>query len=85
MDTALNKDGNYYPQVFLKNVNISRKKVVGHIHDNLGDFFYSLAESEKKKLELVRLVFQKIQDVISQTGNTQNEACCIFNTMFTMH
>ena len=26
LDSALKKNGNYYPQVFLKNVNIMRKK-----------------------------------------------------------
>ena len=26
LDSALNKDGNYYPQVFLKKVNTLRKK-----------------------------------------------------------
>ena len=45
MDTALRKDGNYYPQVFLKECKYVEKKIVGHIHDNLSDFFYSSDES----------------------------------------
>ena len=38
-----NKDGNYYPQVFLKQCKYFEKKVVSNIHDNLSDFSYSSA------------------------------------------
>ena len=34
VDSALNKDGNQYPQVFWKNVNIL-KKVIRHVVDDL--------------------------------------------------
>ena len=45
LDPALNKDGNYYPQVFLKECKYNEKKIVKHIHDNLSDFSYSFDES----------------------------------------
>ena len=35
MDSALKKDGNYYPQVFLKEYKCIFKKVVRHIIDDL--------------------------------------------------
>ena len=39
----------------------------------------------KNKLELVRLVFQKMQSITSKMGNVHKKACCIFKTMFTIH
>ena len=48
LDSALKKDENYYPQVFLKECKYIEKKVVRHIHDNLSDFSYSSDESEKE-------------------------------------
>ena len=59
MDSALKKDKNYYPQVFLRECKYIEKKVVRQIHDNLGDFSCDDYES-KNKLELVRIVFQKL-------------------------
>ena len=41
LDSALKKDENYYPQVFLKECKYVEKKVVRHINDNLSDFSYS--------------------------------------------
>ena len=38
MDSALKKDENYYPQVFLKECKYIENKVVRHISDNLNDF-----------------------------------------------
>ena len=38
LDSALKKDENYYPQVFLKECKYIEKKVVRYIHDNLSDF-----------------------------------------------
>ena len=38
LDTALMKDGSYYPQVFLKECKYIEKKVVKHINDNFSDF-----------------------------------------------
>ena len=37
-DSALNKDVNYYPQVFLKECKYIKQKVIKHINDNLSDF-----------------------------------------------
>ena len=37
-DSALEKEDNYYPQVFLKECKYIEKKVVRHFHDNLSDF-----------------------------------------------
>ena len=51
LDSALKKDDNYYPQVFLKECKYIEKKVVRHIHDNLGDFCFSNeADEEQVKL-----------------------------------
>ena len=35
LDSALNKDGSYYPQVFLKECKYIKKKVIRHMSDNL--------------------------------------------------
>ena len=43
LDSALNKDGNYYPQVFLKNCKYIKKKVIWYISDNLS---YSSSSDE---------------------------------------
>ena len=37
LDSALKKDENYYPQVFLKECKYIEKKVIRHINDNLSD------------------------------------------------
>ena len=41
LDSALQKDGNYYPQVFLKECKYIEKKAFTHINDNLSKFFSS--------------------------------------------
>ena len=48
LDSALKKDGNYYPQLFLKECKYIEKKVVRHIHDSLSDFSYSSDESDEE-------------------------------------
>ena len=45
LDSALKKDDNYYPQVFLKERKYIEKKVFRHVHDNLSEFSYSSDES----------------------------------------
>ena len=50
LDSALKKDDNYYPQVFLKECKYIEKKVVSHIYDNLSDFSYLLMSLMKNKL-----------------------------------
>ena len=47
LDSALKKDDNYYPQVFLKECKYIEKKVVRHIHDNLSDFSFSDESDEE--------------------------------------
>ena len=47
LDTALMKDGNYYPQVFLKECKYIEKKVVKHINDNFSDFSSSNEPDEE--------------------------------------
>ena len=37
-DSALNKDGKYHPQVFLKECNYVEKKVVRHITQDIDSF-----------------------------------------------
>ena len=45
LDSALKKDDNYYPQVFLKECKYIEKKVIRHINDNLSDFSSSSSSS----------------------------------------
>ena len=49
LNYALNKDGNYYPQVFLKECKYLKKekKMIRYINDDLRDVFYS-DESDKE-------------------------------------
>ena len=53
MDSALNKDDNYHPQVFLTECKYIEKKVVRHINDNLSDFSSDDDESDG---ELSRII-----------------------------
>ena len=48
LDSAVKKDENYYPQVFLKECKYIGKKVVRHIHDNLSNFSSSSYESDEE-------------------------------------
>ena len=84
MDSALKKDENYCPQVFLKEVKYINKVVIRHINDYLSDFFIILMSLMKNKLKLI--LFLKSYDIISQTGNAHTQkACCIFKTLLAMH
>ena len=47
LDSALKKDDNYYPQVFLKECKYNEKKVVRHIHDNVSHFSYFSDKSDE--------------------------------------
>ena len=42
-DSALRKDENYYPQMFLKECIYIEKKVIRHINDNFSDFFFQMS------------------------------------------
>ena len=48
LDSALKKNDNYYPQMFLKEGKWIEKKVTRHINDNLSDFPYSFDESDEE-------------------------------------
>ena len=48
LDSALKKDGSYYPKVFLKECKYIEKKVIRHINDNLSDISYSSDESDEE-------------------------------------
>ena len=48
LDSALKKDDNYYPQVFVKECKYIEKKVVRYIHDKLSDFSYPSDESDEE-------------------------------------
>ena len=48
LDSALKKNDNYYPQVFLKECKDIAKKVVTHIHDNLKDFSSDYHDSDEE-------------------------------------
>ena len=47
LDSALKKDENHYPQVFLKECKYIEKKVMRYINDNLSDFSYSDESDEE--------------------------------------
>ena len=47
LDSALKRDENYHPQVFLKECKYIEKKVIRHINEILNDFS-SDDESDKK-------------------------------------
>ena len=46
--SALKKDDNYHPKVFLKECKYIEKKVVRDIHDSLSGFSYSSVESDEE-------------------------------------
>ena len=48
LDSALKKDDNHYPEVFLKECKYIEKKVVRHIHGSLSDFSYYSDESDEE-------------------------------------
>ena len=47
VDSALNKDGNHYPLVLLKQRKYIEKKVIRNINGNLSDFSSSDESDEK--------------------------------------
>ena len=47
LDSALKKDDNYYPRVFLKECKYIEKKVLGQINGSLSDFSYSDGSDEE--------------------------------------
>ena len=50
MGSALKKEDNYYPQVFLKDCKYIGKKIVRHIYDNLSNISYSSDESDEEQI-----------------------------------
>ena len=59
LDSALKKDKNCYPQVFLKECTYIKKKVIRHINDTLIDFSspdYS-NDSDEVYIKAMRLIF----------------------------
>ena len=48
LDSALSKDGNYYPQVFLKECKYIEKKVLRHIIDDLESCFDDSDDSDEE-------------------------------------
>ena len=54
--SALKKDENCYPQVFLKESKYIEKNVIIHIHDNLGDFSYSSDDFDEEYIKAIKLV-----------------------------
>ena len=47
LDSALKKDDNYYPQVFLKECKYIEEKVIRHVNGNLRDFSFSYESDEE--------------------------------------
>ena len=59
LESALKKDENYSPQVFLKECKYIEKNVVRYINDNLSDFSYS-GESDEEQIRAIRLMIFEI-------------------------
>ena len=53
LDFPLKKDGNFYPQVFLKECKYSEKKLIRYVNDNLSDF----SSSDKSDEEWIKAVW----------------------------
>ena len=47
LDSVLNKDGNYYSQVFWKECKYIGKRITRHVNDDLSDFSYCGESGEK--------------------------------------
>ena len=59
--SALKKDENYYPKMFLKeSKHNERKKVIRNINDNLSDFSSSSDVSDEEKIKAIWLVILKM-------------------------
>ena len=56
LDSALKKDENYYPQVFLKECKYSEKKVVRHIIDDLESSSSNFDDSDEEKIKDMKLI-----------------------------
>ena len=48
LNSALKRDENYYPQMFLRDCKYIKKIVIKHINDNLSDFSYSSDEFDEE-------------------------------------
>ena len=48
LDSALIKDENYYPQVFLKDCKYIKKKVIRHIIDDLKNYSDAFDDSDEE-------------------------------------
>ena len=61
LDSALKKDENHYPQVFLKECKDIKKKLIWHINDNLSDFSSSdySDHSDEEEIKAVKLILSK--------------------------
>ena len=57
LDSDLNRDGNYYPQVFLNECKYIKKKVIRHIIDDLESPFDDSHDSEEEEIKAVKLMF----------------------------
>ena len=54
LDSALNKDGTYYPQVTLKDYEYIKKKVISYIIDNSE---CSSGDSDEEQIKAMKLIF----------------------------
>ena len=54
LDSALNKDGTYYPQVTLKDYEYIKKKVISYIIDNSE---CSSDDSDEEQIKAMKLIF----------------------------
>ena len=63
LDSALTKDEDYYPQVFLKERNHIEKNVIRYINDNLSDFSSDdeCDHSDEELMKDMRLIFLRKQ------------------------
>ena len=57
LDSALKKDENYYPQVFLRECKYIEKKVVSHIVDDLESSSDDSDDSDEEQIKYRKLMF----------------------------
>ena len=56
LNSALNKDGNYYPQVFLKECKYIKKLMIRHIMEDREIFCDDFDEYDEKQIKAIKLM-----------------------------
>ena len=57
LDSALKKNENYYPQVFLKECKYIKKKVISHIIDDIESSSNDSYDSDEEQIKAMRIMY----------------------------